>query len=192
MKDSLLYKIFIRFLKENNYFNAYKKCISGEYFDDLNSKHSLYASSLLQLFTFNKINNEDNKEYKVEINHFLNHRYYIDIFCNIINQYLKKYCIEYIIQNNLLDIFVKTLIECKRSCFIIYSIPTYNDINDEKTQFKILNKYVNKLMENDITLFELINYAFTWSISKNGHGFWDNINTAFTNYLWDKLLIKQK
>ena len=58
IEDSILFKIFIRFLKEKNIFNIYKKIVNKEYFIDINKKKKLYFSNNFTIQIFNPKKNQ--------------------------------------------------------------------------------------------------------------------------------------
>ena len=60
IKDSLVFKIFIRFLKEKNMFHIFKKTISNDYFMNLDTIIKVNNCSLtsLALFSYLNLNND--------------------------------------------------------------------------------------------------------------------------------------
>lgn len=61
IKDSLIFKIFIRFLKEKNMFHIFKKTISNDYFMNLDTIIKVNNCGLASLTLFSYLNNDYNK-----------------------------------------------------------------------------------------------------------------------------------
>lgn len=191
VKDSILFKIFSRYLKEKGWFNEYKKCIPNTYFTTLETRSQLFPSSLLAKFKIT----DGNYKYKhniSEINRLFGNNDNIMEFNTIINAYLKDYCISFFKEYDLIETFTEALIKCKNSTRFIYIIPDYQNIHDKKCQYEIFNAYLDAYLKKSFSLFNFINYAFTWNSTKNGHKYWYDMHELLKNYLWDKLLKQKK
>lgn len=185
VKDTILFEIFVRYLKEKGWFNEYKKCIPSNYFTALEARFRYFPNSVLETFKI-----IDGKEQYKELNKLIDHN--ISEFNNIINSYLLEYCISFIEEYDLLGIFTKTLVTYKKYTLITFILPDYKNIYDKKCQYEILNTYLNAYLKTNYALFNLINYAFTWSDTDKGHDYWCDMHQLLQNYLWSKLLKQKK
>lgn len=191
VKDSILFEIFVRYLKEKGWFNEYKKCIPSNYFTALETRFRYFSNSILEIFKII----DGKKQYKyniLELNKLIGHNDNISEFNNIINSYLLEYCISFIEEYDLLGIFTKTLVTYKNSTQIPFIVPDYKNIYDKKCQYKILNTYLDAYLRTNHDLFNLINYAFTWGNTDKGYDYWYDMHHLLKNYLWSKLLIQKK
>lgn len=187
MKDSILFEIFVRYLKEKGWFNEYKKCMPNNYFTALETRFRNFPNSVLEIFKI-----IDGKEQYKELNKLIGHNDNISEFNKIINSYLLEYCISFIEEYDLLGIFTKTLVTYKKYALITFILPDYKNIYDKKCQYEILNTYLNAYLRTNHALFNLINYAFTWSDTDKGHDYWYDMHQLLKNYLWGKLLKQKK
>lgn len=187
VKDTILFEIFVRYLKEKGWFNEYKKCIPSNYFTALETRFRYFPNSVLKIFKI-----IDGKEQYKEFNKLIGHNDNISEFNNIINSYLLEYCISFIEEYDLLGIFTKTLVTYKKYTLITFILPDYKNIYDKKCQYKIFNAYLDAYLRTNYALFNLINYAFTWSDTDKGHDYWCNMHHLLENYLWSKLLKQKK
>lgn len=189
VKDSILFEIFVRYLKEKGWFNEYKKCIPSNYFTALEKRFIYFPNSVLSIFKI--IDGKEQYKYNIlELNKLIGHN--INEFNNIINSYLLEYCISFIEEYDLLEIFTKTLVTYKKYTLIKFIVPDYKNIYDKKCQYEILNTYLNAYLRTNYALFNLINYAFTWSATDKGHDYWCDMHQLLKKYLLSKLLTQKK
>lgn len=119
VKDSILFEIFVRYLKEKGWFNEYKKCIPNTYFTALEKRFRYFPNSVLEIFKII----DGNYKYKhniSEINRLFGNNDNIMEFNTIINAYLKDYCISFFKEYDLIETFTEALIKCKNSTRYIY------------------------------------------------------------------------
>lgn len=186
IKDSLIFKIFIRFLKEKNMFHIFKKTISNNYFMNLDTIIKVNNCSLTLLALFSYLNN-DNDYYKIFYNFFIQ-KGNTNEFTNIVNLYTKKFINKFLEEEKIKRKFVINLYELN---YINKDIKI-KSFKSSKHGDKLINLYIDELLENNYILANNFFFsAFSWENTPQGYSYWANINVKYKNYMSQNLLNKQ-
>lgn len=184
VKDSLVFKIFIRFLKEKNMFHIFKKTIDNHYFMDLETFIKVNNCSLTSLGLFSYLNND---YYKIFYN-FLFKRENINEFTNIASFYTKKFINKFLEEEKIKRKFVINLYELN---YINKDIKI-KSFKSSKHGDKLINLYIDELLENKYILANNFFFsAFSWQDTPQGYSYWANMNLKYKNYMSQILLNKQ-
>lgn len=184
VKDSLIFKIFIRFLKEKNMFHIFKKTIRNNYFSDLETFIKVNNCSLTSLGLFSYLNND---YYKIFYN-FLFKRENINEFTNIASFYTKKFINKFLEEEKIKRKFVINLYKLN---YINKDIKI-KSFKSSKHGDKLINIYIDELLENKYILVGNFFFsAFSWQDTPQGYGYWADINMKYKNYMSQNLLNKQ-
>lgn len=184
IKDSLIFKIFIRFLKEKNMFHIFKKTISNNYFMNLDTIIKVNNCSLTSLALFSYLNNDYNKIFY----NFLFKKENISEFTNIVSFYTKKFINKFLEEEKIKRKFVINLYELN---YIDKDIKI-KSFKSSKHGDKLINLYIDELLENKYILASNFFFsAFSWEDTPQGYSYWANINLKYKNYMSQNLLNKQ-
>ena len=186
IKDSLVFKIFIRFLKEKNMFHVFKKTISNDYFMELDNFIKIHNCSLTSLALFSHLN-LNNDYYKILYN-FLFKRENINEFTDIVSFYTKKFINKFLEEEKIKRKFVINLYELN---YIDKDIKI-KSFKSSKHGDKLINLYIDELLENKYILVGNFFFsAFSWGDTPQGYSYWADINLKYKNYMSQNLLNKQ-
>lgn len=186
IKDSLVFKIFIRFLKEKNMFHVFKKTISNDYFMELDNFIKIHNCSLTSLALFSHLN-LNNDYYKILYNFFFK-RENINEFTDIVSFYTKKFINKFLEEEKIKRKFVINLYELN---YIDKDIKI-KSFKSSKHGNKLINLYIDELLENKYILVGNFFFsAFSWQDTPQGYSYWADINLKYKNYMSQNLLNKQ-
>lgn len=186
IKDSLVFKIFIMFLKEKNMFHVFKKTISNDYFMDLDNFIKIHNCSFTSLALLSNLN-LNNDYYKILYN-FLFKRENINEFTNIVSFYTKKFINKFLEEEKIKRKFVINLYELN---YINKDIKI-KSFKSSKHGDKLINLYIDELLENKYILANNFLFsAFSWGDTPQGYSYWANMNLKYKNYMSQNLLNKQ-
>lgn len=186
IKDSLVFKIFIRFLKEKNMFHIFKKTISNDYFMNLDTIIKVNNCSLTSLALFSYLN-LNNDYYKIFYNSLFK-RESISEFTNIVSFYTKKFINKFLEEEKIKRKFVINLYELN---YINKDIKI-KSFKSSKHGDKLINLYIDELLEDNYILANNFFFsAFSWGDTPQGYNYWANINLKYKNYMSQNLLNKQ-
>lgn len=184
VKDSLIFKIFIRFLKEKNMFHIFKKTIGNHYFMDLETIIKTNNCSLTSLAVHGYLNNDYNKIFY----NFLFKRENINEFTNIVSFYTKKFINKFLEEEKIKRKFVINLYELN---YINKDIKI-KSFKSNKHGDKLINLYIDELLENKYILANNFFFsAFSWEDTPQGYSYWADINTKYKKFMSQNLLNKQ-
>ena len=184
VKDSLVFKIFIRFLKEKNMFYIFKKTIRNNYFSDLETIIKVNNCSLTSLAVYSYLNNDYNKTFY----NFLFKRENINEFTNIVSFYTKKFINKFLGEEKIKHKFVINLYELN---YINKGIKI-KSFKSSKHGDKLINLYIDELLENKYILANNFFFsAFSWEDTPQGYSYWADINLKYKNFMSQNLLNKQ-
>lgn len=184
IKDSLIFKIFIRFLKEKNMFHIFKKTISNDYFMNLDTIIKVNNCGLASLTLFSYLNNDYNKIFY----NFLFKKKNISEFTNIVSFYTKKFINKFLEEEKIKRKFVINLYELN---YINKDIKI-KSFKSSKHGDKLINLYIDELLENNYILANNFFFsAFSWENTKQGYLYWSNMNLKYQNFMSQNLLNKQ-
>lgn len=186
IQESILYKIFLRYLKEKNMSTQFFKCNANKYLrliedhirDDA-SGNLLYRFSLC----YYSISNTDDYRYNEFCGNWSN-----NIEFNLIILYaMKPYVKDFLKKEGVLKSFLKNL--CKYNSHIQSLNIEENSII--KNTDLILDAYIDYLALQRESIFRFINRAFNfWRVDNTD--LWSDLNKKFNDYIIEKLLSKHK
>ena len=217
LQESILYKIFLRYLKEKNMSTQFFKCNVNKYLSRIEKNIRNDASGdLLYIFSlsyYSMSKNTDDYRYNefcgnwsnnIEFNLIILYamKPYVKDFLKkegVLKSFLKNLC-EYnshvqslnieensIIKNSVLKPFLKNL--CEYNSHI-------QSLNIEKNSIikntdLILDTYIDYLASQRESIFRFINRAFNfWRVGNTD--LWHELNKKFNDYIIEKLLSKYK
>lgn len=184
IKDSLIFKIFIRFLKEKNMFHIFKKTIGNNYFMDLDNFIKIHNCNLTSLALFSYLKNDYNKI----IYDFLFKRENINEFTNIVSFYTKKFINKFLEEEKIKRKFAINLYELN---YINKDIKI-KSFKFSKHGDKLINIYIDELLENKYILANNLFFsAFGWEDTPQGYDYWANINLKYKIFMTKNLLNKE-
>lgn len=184
IKDSLIFKIFIRFLKEKNMFHIFKKTISNNYFIDLDTIIKMHNCSLTSLALYSYLNNDYSKIFY----NFIFKRENINEFTNIVSFYTKKFINKFLEEEKIKRKFVINLYELN---YIDKDIKI-KSFKSSKHGDKLINLYIDELLENKYILAnDFFFSAFSWEDTPQGYSYWANINLKYKIFMTKNLLNKE-
>lgn len=184
IKNSILFKIFIRYLKEKGVFNLYKSKVTDSYFTKLDYNYKTYTNSAFTYLSFFIFTNC----YDTEIYKFLTHYKNVNEFRIILNLYLKKYCISFLEEKGLSKLLVNNIMHYHFS-YIHIRIAHNVNLNKKSNVDKIINRIIDYFITENISLIELLSNTFDTFATDEGHNFWYNKYHEFIEYINNKLLI---
>lgn len=110
-----------------------------------------------------KLINSSSHENKLISNKLI---YYNNRFNQILILATKKYTYQFLTDNNILDKFI---------------------INLKNYRYLTFDEYIKWCMTNNINCCNIINCAFDWEDTQEGHRFWSNLNYKFVDYILNKI-----
>ena len=186
LQDSILYKIFLRYIKEKNMSTQFFKCNTNKYLrliedhirDDANG-NLLYRFSL----RYYSILNPDDYRYDEFCDNWSN-----NIEFNLIILYaMKPYVKDFLKKEGVLKSFLKNLCEYNSH---IQSLNIEENSIIKNTDL-ILDTYIDYLASQRDSIFKFIIRAFNfWSVDNTN--LWIELNKKFNDYIIEKLLSKYK
>lgn len=184
IKNSILFKIFIRYLKEKGVFNLYKSKVTDSYFTKLDYNYKTYTNSAFTYLSFFNFTNC----YDTELSKFLTHYKNVNEFRIILNLYLKKYCISFLEEKGLSKLLVHNVMHYHFS-YIHIRIAHNVNLNKKSNVDKIINRIIDYFIIENESLIELLSNTFDTFATDEGHNFWYNKYKEFIEYINNKLLI---
>lgn len=187
-QESILYKIFLRYLKEKNMSTQFFKCNVNKYLrlieENIRNDASgdlLYRFSLRYYYSMSK--NTDNYRYNEFCGNWCN-----NIEFNLIILYaMKPYVKDFLKKEGVLKSFLKNLCEYNSH---IQSLNIEENSIIKNTDL-ILGTYIDYLASQRESIFRFINIAFNfWRV--NNTDLWIELNEEFNDYIIEKLLSKYK
>ena len=187
LQESILYKIFLRYLKEKNMSTQFFKCNVNNYLrlieknirNDANGD-LLYRFSL-RYYSMSK--NTDDYRYNEFCGNWSN-----NIEFNLIILYaMKPYVKDFLKKEGVLKSFLKNLCEYNSH---IQSLNIEENSIIKNTDL-ILDTYIDYLASQRDSIFKFINIAFNfWRVDNTD--LWRELNKKFNDYIIEKLLSKYK
>lgn len=182
-QESILYKIFFRYLKEKNMSTQFFKCHVNKYLRLIEKNIRNDASGdLLYRFSlsyYSMSKNTDDYRYNEFCGNWSN-----NIEFNLIILYaMKPYVKDFLKKEGVLKSFLKNL--CKYNSYIQSLNIEENSII--KNTDLILDTYIDYLALQRESIFRFINRAFVGNIN-----LWSELNKEFNAYIIEKLLSKYK
>lgn len=183
IQDTVLFKVFIRFLKEKNMFNTYKLYASDKYFNRIEEKLKTNPEliSFLPVFSFSYTEIDSNKV--THINWFFNDLNNIIEFKFIINNLIKNTCISFLEENNILEKFITNVLNYNKASIANIIISNNINLSDNKYVYKISSTLINCFIEKRLSLTMLLDLSFNTNISKEGKSFWINKSKELKKYI---------
>lgn len=187
LQESILYKIFLRYLKEKNISTQFFKCHVNKYLrlieDNIRNDASgdlLYRFSL-RYYSMSK--NTDDYRYNEFCGNWCN-----NIEFNLILLYaMKPYVKDFLKKEGVLKSFLKNLCEYNSH---IQSLNIEENSIIKNTDL-ILDTYIDYLALQRESIFRFINRAFNfWRVGNTD--LWSELNKEFNDYIIEKLLSKYK
>ena len=187
LQESILYKIFLRYLKEKNMSTQFFKCNVNKYLSRIEKNIRNDASGdLLYRFSlsyYSMSKNTDDYRYNEFCGNWSN-----NIEFNLIILYaMKPYVKDFLKKEGVLKSFLKNL--CEYNSHI-------QSLNIEKNSIikntdLILDTYIDYLASQRESIFRFINRAFNfWRVGNTD--LWHELNKKFNDYIIEKLLSKYK
>lgn len=184
VKDSILFKIFIRYLKEKGVFNLYKSKVTDSYFTKLDYEYKAYTNNAFTYLSFFNFTNS----YNAEISKFLYNNKNVKEFRQILNLYLKKYCINFLEEKCLSKLLIHNIMHYRFS-YIRVRIAHNVNLNKKSNVDRLLNKIIDYFITENESLIELLSSSFNSFETDEGYEFWNYKNKEFIEYINNKLLI---
>lgn len=187
IKDSMLYRVLIRFLKEKHMFHLYRKCIGNDYFEIIDSTYYHYTSSILTLFAFRNKNNTSD-QITLNTNIFWS---YINVneFNRILTLMFKEDFIKFMEENSLINVFASNLLNSKNFSMLNLDFGNKINLKKQESKYKIINIYLDAFIDNGYCILEILYKAFSWAQTKEGYPYWADANSLYLNFIWNKMLI---
>ena len=187
LQESILYKIFLRYLKEKNMSAQFFKCHVNKYLRLIEKKIRNDASGdLLYIFSlryYSRSKNTDDYRYNEFCGNWSN-----NIEFNLIILYaMKPYVKDFLKKEGVLKSFLKNLCEYNSH---IQSLNIEENSIIKNTDL-ILDTYIDYLALQRESIFRFINRAFIfWCVDNTD--LWRELNKEFNDYIIEKLLSKYK
>lgn len=187
LQESILYKIFLRYLKEKNMSTQFFKCNVNKYLSRIEKNIRNDASGdLLYRFSlsyYSMSKNTDDYRYNEFCGNWSN-----NIEFNLIILYaMKPYVKDFLKKEGVLKSFLKNLCEYNSH---IQSLNIEENSIIKNTDL-ILDTYIDYLASQRDSIFRFINIAFNfWRVDNTD--LWRELNKEFNNYIIEKLLSKYK
>lgn len=186
LQESILYKIFLRYLKEKNMSTQFFKCHVNKYLRLIEENIRNDASGdLLYRFSlrYYSMSNTDNYRYNEFCGNWCN-----NIEFNLIILYaMKPYVKDFLKKEGVLKSFLKNLCE--------YNLHIQSLNIEENSIIKntdlILDTYIDYLASQRDSIFRFIDIAFNfWRVDNTD--LWCELDRKFKKYIIEKLLSKYK
>lgn len=167
-KNPVIFKLLIRYIKENGLFYEYRRFFSQEYLDNALLEINLNYRDKLLLYQF-RFKNPHAKT----INNLLTESSHEFEFNKILCYYLKDKIKFFLKENNVYEDFIKY-----RKAYINRYGNTENYSCDEE----VIGKYIDKLANENYSIKDFIFYAFSWSFTDNPY-IWNDIHNKYIEYI---------
>lgn len=187
LQESILYKIFLRYLKEKNMSTQFFKCNVNKYLSRIEKNIRNDASGdLLYRFSLSHYSMSKNTD-DYRYNEFCGN-WSKNIEFNLIILYaMKPYVKDFLKKEGVLKSFLKNLYEYNSH---IQSLNIEENSIIKNTDL-ILDTYIDYLASQRENIFRFINRAFIfWRVDNTD--LWRELNKEFNNYIIEKLLSKYK
>lgn len=187
LQESILYKIFLRYLKEKNMSTQFFKCHVSKYLSRIEKNIRNDASGdLLYRFSLSHYSMSKNTD-DYRYNEFCCN-WSKNIEFNLIILYaMKPYVKDFLKKEGVLKSFLKNLYEYNSH---IQSLNIEENSIIKNTDL-ILDTYIDYLASQRENIFRFINRAFIfWRVDNTD--LWRELNKEFNNYIIEKLLSKYK
>lgn len=187
LQESILYKIFLRYLKEKNMSTQFFKCNVNKYLSRIEKNIRNDASGdLLYRFSlsyYSMSKNTDDYRYNEFCGNWSN-----NIEFNLIILYaMKPYVKDFLKKEGVLKSFLKNLCEYNSH---VQSLNIEENSIIKNTDL-ILDTYIDYLASQRESIFRFINRAFNfWRVGNTD--LWHELNKKFNDYIIEKLLSKYK
>lgn len=187
LQESILYKIFLRYLKEKNMSTQFFKCHVNKYLRLIeNNIRDDASGDLLYRFSlryYSRSKNTDDYRYNEFCGNWSN-----NIEFNLIILYaMKPYVKDFLKKEGVLKSFLKNLCEYNSH---IQSLNIEENSIIKNTDL-ILDTYIDYLALQRESIFRFINRAFIfWRVDNTD--LWSDLNKNFNDYIIEKLLSKYK
>lgn len=184
LQESILYKIFLRYLKEKNMSTQFFKCNVNKYLRliEKNIRNDV-SGDLLYRFSlrYYSMSNTDDYRYNEFCGNWSN-----NIEFNLIILYaMKPYVKDFLKKEGVLKSFLKNLCEYNSH---IQSLNIEENSIIKNTDL-ILDTYIDYLASQRDSIFRFINRAFNfWRVDNTN--LWSELNKEFNDYIIEKLLSK--
>lgn len=187
LQESILYKIFLRYLKEKNMSTQFFKCHVSKYLSRIEKNIRNDASGdLLYRFSLSHYSMSKNTD-DYRYNEFCGN-WSKNIEFNLIILYaMKPYVKDFLKKEGVLKSFLKNLYEYNSH---IQSLNIEENSIIKNTDL-ILDTYIDYLASQRENIFRFINRAFIfWRVDNTD--LWRDLNKKFNDYIIEKLLSKYK
>ena len=187
LQESILYKIFLRYLKEKNMSTQFFKCNVNKYLSRIEKNIRNNASGdLLYRFSlsyYSMSKNTDDYRYNEFCGNWSN-----NIEFNLIILYaMKPYVKDFLKKEGILKSFLKNLCEYNSH---VQSLNIEENSIIKNTDL-ILDTYIDYLASQRESIFRFINRAFNfWRVDNTD--LWRELNKKFNDYIIEKLLSTYK
>lgn len=187
LQESILYKIFLRYLKEKNMSTQFFKCNVNKYLSRIEKNIRNDASEdLLYRFSLSHYSMSKNTD-DYRYNEFCGN-WSKNIEFNLIILYaMKPYVKDFLKKEGVLKSFLKNLCEYNSH---IQSLNIEENSIIKNTDL-ILDTYIDYLALQRESIFRFINRAFNFCRVGNIN-LWSKLNKKFNDYIIEKLLSKYK
>lgn len=188
IKDSILFKIFVRFLKEKNMFSAYKSIVNKEHILNIITKNMKYFSGNFILQIFDAKRNTILRDKEFYITDFLRKIGNNIEFDLILTHLFKDEGKKFLEKKGILYKFSLEMFLHEKRCS-----ESLKHINLDNLKFhtdEIINWHLSNLIKDKQSIFNFILRAFYWGDTEDGMAFWDNIHELFVKEMWEKILTR--
>lgn len=187
LKDTLIFKIFLRFLKEKNIIIPFKNSFYEIYYKHIKSyMNSVEDNEILLAFTYFEIYGKH--DVMSSFNDFCMNRQNNIEFNRILLYAMKPYYKEFLIKNKILNRFLFNLYYSKLEMLEIKidrnNIKKYADL--------IIDKYLELMVRFNYPVFSFIRNAFGFSVTNEGISYWQEINEDFKKFIRKKMMSNVK
>lgn len=186
IQESILYKIFLRYIKEKNMSTHFFKCYTKDYFNYV--ERCINSDGNNDLLIKFYIHNPRPFSYASKFNNFCNSWNNNAEFNLVILYAMKPFIKDFLNDEGVLKLFIKNL--CK------YNVDIKNLIQEEKITKNnidlILDTYINNLAFKHENIFQFIKNAFSVWHDPENITLWRELNKKFNDYIKEKLLSKYK
>ena len=184
--ESILYKIFLRYIKEKNMSTHFFKCYTKDYLNYVERRIISDCNNDLLIKFY--IYNPRPFSYASKFNNFCNSWNNNTEFNLVILYAMKPFIKDFLNDESVLKLFIKNL--CKYNVNIKILIQK-EKITKNNTDL-ILDTYINNLAFEHENIFQFINNAFSVWHDPENITLWRELNKKFNDYIKEKLLSKYK
>lgn len=188
LKDTLIFKIFLRFLKEKNIIIPFKNGFYDDYCTHIKRFiNSTENNGILTAFSIYIVPYDKHKVIS-NFNEFCINRQNNIEFNRILLYAMKPYYKEFLIKNKILNRFLFNLYYSKLEMLEIKidrnNIKKYADL--------IIDKYLELMVRFNYPVFSFIRNAFGFSVTNEGISYWQEINEDFKKFIRKKMMSNVK